>query len=357
MFQSGPQRMLATVVEQFARTGARTGLPAPGPGVLEAMATVPRERFVPKGSARRAYDDAALALACGQSISQPFMVALMTSLLRPQAHHRLLEVGTGSGYQAAVLGELAHEVHTLEVVPELATSAAVRLRQLGYHNVHVHEADGGHGWLDRAPYDGILVACGGETIPAALVEQLAPHGHLVIPVGMRDDQRLFDVTRDAGGATHPRDVLGVRFVPFVRPPAPRRERFDDPRGIGIGATAATAPQAFAELALALSALVADPAQVRPRRRVEFACSATGSQQLLARWLAEVAWAMQQQELAFHRFAVQLHGDSLRATGDGEALDPARHRAGAMSRSLTLLEPHLERAPDGWRAWCVVGAHS
>jgi protein-L-isoaspartate(D-aspartate) O-methyltransferase len=355
MNPSEPKRMLATIAEQFARTAARTGAAAARPGVLEAMAAVPRERFVPAGSKHRAYDDAALALACGQTISQPFMVALMTSLLHPQAHHRLLEIGTGSGYQAAVLGELVHEVHTLEVVPELAASAAERLRMLGYDNVHVHDADGTGGWPERAPYDGILVACGSESIPLSLVEQLAPHGHLVIPIGMRDDQRLFDVTKDTSGTAHPRDVLGVRFVPFVRVPPPRHERFDDPRGIGIRAIAATAAQAFAELAAALSALVADPAQVRPERRVEFACSAANGKQLLARWLDEVAWAMQRQELVFHRFEVRLRGDSLRATGDGERLDPTRHRPGTALGTLALLDAHLDHTAEGWHARCIASS--
>jgi protein-L-isoaspartate(D-aspartate) O-methyltransferase len=353
MTLSEPQRMLATVAQIFARTAKRTGFDAPGPAVAEAMARVPRARFVPEELAGRAHEDAALSLPCGQTISQPFIVALMTSLLRPRPEHRVLEIGTGSGYQAAILGELVQQVHTVEIVPELAATASAQLRALGYDNVQVHDGDGANGWPEHAPYDGILVACGSESVPPALIEQLAPHGHLVIPVGPRDDQRLLDITKDANGAVQSKEVLGVRFVPFVRARQPHHERFDDPRGIGVRVTTGTQATAFAELALAISSLVAAPERVRPERRVEFACSAATSQQLLSRWLDEVAWALQRQQLVFHHFDVRLRGDSLRGTGYGEPLDPARHRPNVVSQTIALLDPRLEGSGDDWRAQCSV----
>ncbi len=356
MIPPEPRRMLQTIAEQFARHAARTGFGAVPPDVLQAMADVPRQRFVPADAARRAYDDAALSLASGQTISQPFVVALMTALLRPEPEHRVLEVGTGSGYQAAVLAELVREVYTLEVLPELADTATERLRMLGYTNVHVRTADGAKGWPEHAPYDGILVACGSESVPPALLEQLAPHGHLVIPVGPHDDQRLLDVTVDPHGAVHTKDVLGVRFVPLVHLIEPRHERFEDPRGIGLRAIAATEADAYAELALALAALVTDPTDVAPQRRVEFACSAASGPQLLARWLDEVVWAMQRQEMVFTSFDVRLRGDSLRAAGLGEPRSTTPPVT-ADPRRMTLLDPTVAACDEGWRASCVVsGAH-
>jgi protein-L-isoaspartate(D-aspartate) O-methyltransferase len=210
------ERMLATIDETFRRCAGRTGLERPDPRVRDAMARIPREQFVPPALERRAYDDSAVPIAWGQTISQPFVVALMSTLLHPMPHHRVLEVGSGSGYQAAVLAEVVHEVYTVEIQAELARAASAVLDELGYRNVHVHRSDGFHGWPEHAPYDGILVACGRESIPLALLEQLAPLGHLVMPIGPAGDQRLLDVTRDRGGTVRSRDVLGVRFVPFVR---------------------------------------------------------------------------------------------------------------------------------------------
>jgi protein-L-isoaspartate(D-aspartate) O-methyltransferase len=353
MTPSARAEMIRTIRDLFTRTAGRTGLAAADPEVLLAMARVPRERFVPPESRRRAYEDSALSLACGQTISQPYIVALMTSLLRPQPQHRVLEVGTGSGYQAAILGELVAEVHTVEVVAELAASATGVLRQLGYDNVHVHGGDGATGWPEHQPYDGILVACGSDSVPPALIDQLAPGGHLVIPVGPREDQRLLDIHKDAHGGVRTQDVLGVRFVPLVRPVAPRHEQFADPRGVGLRAIAATPSQAFAQLALAITSLVTDPAAVRSLRRVEFACSAATDEQLLARWLDEVTWAMRSHGLVFASFDVRLLGDSLRATGLGEPLDPARHPPRGEAKNLHWFEPHLVRAADAVIASCCV----
>ncbi|MBL9076228.1 MAG: protein-L-isoaspartate(D-aspartate) O-methyltransferase [Planctomycetes bacterium] len=355
MNPSQRDRMLDTIRQQFARTAARTGLAAPGPGVEAAIAATVRAEFVPPEQRRRAYDDAALPLSCGQTISQPFLVALMTTLLRPQRHHRVLEVGTGSGYQAAVLGRLVQDVHTVERVPELAATAAERLRALGHANVHVRCGDGGAGWPEHAPYDGILVACGGTAVPPALLEQLAPGGHLVMPVGPRDDQRLLDVQRDAHGDVHTRDVLEVRFVPFVHAkPAPRRERTVDAHGVVLRATAAERAEAFGQLALALAEVVADPARVRRARQVAFACSAPTQGQLLSRWLDEVLWAMRRQRLVFAGFDVELAGDSLRAIGAGEPLDATRHRPQGDPAELVVSDAALTALPDGWAASCRLG---
>ncbi|MBX3463598.1 MAG: protein-L-isoaspartate(D-aspartate) O-methyltransferase [Planctomycetes bacterium] len=354
MHESERRQMLATIEDLFRRTAARTGFGSAGSGVLEAMGRVPREQFVPPESAHRAYDDTALALACGQTISQPFVVALMTTLLRPRRDHRVLEIGTGSGYQAAVLSHLVREVWSLEVVPELAHAAATRLQRLGHRNVHVQAGDGTHGWPEHAPYDGIVVTCGGEAVPPALLEQLAPHGHLVMPVGPADDQRLLDVTRDRRGAVRLRDVLGVRFVPFVHLPAPAPQGAgDDARSIGLAAAADSAAAAFADLALAVSSLVVPARQVRPERRIEFACSATSPQQLLARWLDEVAWAMRRQELVFATFEVAVRGDSLRATGWGQPIEATGTTPRTDPRTWSLQDPRLERTATGYRASCRV----
>ena len=214
--QREPQRqMLADIDHEFDRCGWRTGFDAPDPVVRAAMARVDRSRFVPPQLLHRASDDSALPIGCGQTISQPFIVALMSTLLRLQPGDRVLEIGTGSGYQAAILAEIVGQVFSIEVIPELALSAAALLQQLGYHNVHVRAGDGWAGWPELAPFDGIIVTCAAETLPEGLLAQLVPAGHLVLPLGPSDDQRLLDVTMGQDSKPHLRDVLGVRFVPLV----------------------------------------------------------------------------------------------------------------------------------------------
>jgi len=177
------------VLEQLARRGIRD------PRVLEAMSVVPRHRFVDPALATQAYDDRPLAIGFGQTISQPYMVARATELAAPRATDRALEVGAGSGYQAAVLAELVAEVYAIEIVPALAARARDVLAETGYRNVIVESFDGSGGWPEHAPYDVIIVSAGAPRIPAMLVSELADGGRLVIPVGGPDEQELAVVRR------------------------------------------------------------------------------------------------------------------------------------------------------------------
>jgi len=184
--------------------------------VMQAMAEVPRERFVPDNLRMMAFENGPLPIGHGQTISQPYIVALMTDLLQPEAGHSLLEIGTGSGYQSAILSRLCARVYTVEVVRELGEAAASRLQMLGYDNIETRIGNGYAGWPEHAPYDGIIVTAAAPFIPPALVEQLKPGGRLVIPVGERyGHQELMLVTKDASGVTHQKTILGVAFVPLV----------------------------------------------------------------------------------------------------------------------------------------------
>ena len=189
--------------------------------VLEAMRAVPRERFVPEALRARAYEDAALPIGAGQTISQPYMVAAICQALSLHGGEVVLDVGTGSGYQAAVLAELADEVHTIERVPELADGARRVLAEAGYDRVHVHVGDGTLGVPDEAPFDAIAVAAAAPAIPESLYEQLAPFGRLVVPVGSRRGQELQLVVRSPEGPATIRSVP-CRFVPLLG-----AEGFDD----------------------------------------------------------------------------------------------------------------------------------
>ena len=182
--------------------------------VLAAIAAVPRELFVPDELRRQAYADRALPIGQGQTISQPFMVATIAAALALEGGERVLDVGTGSGYQAAILAELAAEVVSIERVPELAEQARETLGRAGYANVDVRVGDGTLGVLERAPYDGIAVAAAAPAVPDALYEQLAPAGRLVVPVGTRNDQWLEVVMRGAAGPDRRRTVP-CRFVPLL----------------------------------------------------------------------------------------------------------------------------------------------
>jgi protein-L-isoaspartate(D-aspartate) O-methyltransferase len=185
--------------------------------VLQAMAAVPRHEFVPDAYKPAAYQDSPLPTSQSQTISQPYIVALMTELAQPRPEHRVLEVGTGSGYQAAVLSGLVREVYTVEIVPELARSATQRLERLGYKNVRIREGNGYLGWPEHAPFDSILVTAGATEIPAPLVEQLKPGGRMIIPVGRTTEvQSLQVVEKDPQGTVTVRDVIPVRFVPLRR---------------------------------------------------------------------------------------------------------------------------------------------
>ena len=188
------------------------------PRVLAAMARVPRHEFVDAASRRRAYEDGPLPIGHGQTISQPYIVALMTQLLELKGTERVLEVGTGSGYQAAVLAEVAAAVYSIEIVEPLARAAAARLKALGYARVEVRAGDGYAGWPDRAPFEGILVTAAADHVPPALQDQLAEGGRLVMPVGGAADVQRLILAVKRGGAIHTRIVTDVRFVPLVVPP-------------------------------------------------------------------------------------------------------------------------------------------
>jgi protein-L-isoaspartate(D-aspartate) O-methyltransferase len=186
--------------------------------VLAAMRAVPRHLFVPEEIRPYAYQNTALPIGHDQTISQPYIVALMTDLLDVEKGHRVLEIGTGSGYQAALLSVLAGEVYSIEIVEPLAAEAAERLKTLGYANVTVRAGDGYLGWPDRAPFDRIIVTAGAPHIPQPLVDQLKPGGRMVIPVSQKngDGEQLMLVRKDATGRVRTRSVLPVRFVPLVR---------------------------------------------------------------------------------------------------------------------------------------------
>ena len=183
------------------------------PAVLAALGAVPRHRFVPARLAESAYDDRPLPIGYDQTISQPYVVAYMTEAAALSGDAKVLEIGTGSGYQAAVLAEIAQRVHTIEIVPELAERSRALLADLGYDNVEVRTGDGYRGWPSEAPFDAIVVTAAPDHVPPALVEQLAAGARLVIPVG-RFTQEILVVTKTAGGATT-EATLPVRFVPMT----------------------------------------------------------------------------------------------------------------------------------------------
>ena len=186
------------------------------PNVLKALRTVPRHAFVRPGDLRRAYRDHPLPIGLGQTISQPYIVAYMTEALKLNPEHKVLEVCTGSGYQAAICAEIAQEVYTIEIIEELANSAMERLKKLGYSNVSVRAADGYFGWKGKAPFDVIIVTCAAGFVPPALIEQLKPGGRMILPVGSPfGAQTLMLVTRDSQGSVRSKSLLPVRFVPML----------------------------------------------------------------------------------------------------------------------------------------------
>ena len=199
------------VRDQIERRGVRDG------EVLRAMRNTPRHLFVPEALRGQAYADGPLPIGSGQTISQPYIVASMSALLGPSRTLRVLEIGTGSGYQAAVLAPLFRQVYSIEIVPELGTAAAALLRKLGYSNVTVRIGDGYAGWPEEAPFDRIMLTAAPPEIPQALLDQLAPGGRMVAPVGSSVwDQELLLVEKDKAGRVTRKAVYPVRFVPMVR---------------------------------------------------------------------------------------------------------------------------------------------
>jgi protein-L-isoaspartate(D-aspartate) O-methyltransferase len=186
--------------------------------VLDAMRRVPRHRFVPASQIEFAYEDRPLPIAHRQTISQPFIVAYMTDAADISRNEKVLEIGTGSGYQAAILGEVAREVYTIEIIPELAEGARRVLGELGYRNVHVRAGNGYAGWPEHAPFDAIVVTAAPEQVPQALIDQLAVGGRMVIPVG-RGDQEMVIITKTNRGVVQ-RRTIPVRFVPMTGSPRP-----------------------------------------------------------------------------------------------------------------------------------------
>jgi protein-L-isoaspartate(D-aspartate) O-methyltransferase len=205
------------VIETEARyTRELTGREAFAARVMQAMGEVPREKFVPPNMQGAAFENGPLPIGHGQTISQPYIVALMTDLLEPEADHNILEIGTGCGYQTAILARLCTTVYTVEVVRELGEAAADRLQSLGYRNIEFLIGNGYAGWPDHAPYDGIIVTAAASHIPPALLEQLKPGGRLVIPVGEPYGyQNLMLVEKDGRDEILTRTILGVAFVPLV----------------------------------------------------------------------------------------------------------------------------------------------
>lgn len=210
------QRLLAEIVDEVRETSRYLGKDALDPRVLDALGKVPRHAFVAPELEHLSYNNTPLPIGHDQTISQPYIVAIMTDMLEPAPDDVVLEVGTGCGYQSAVLATLVKQVYSIEYVPDLAASAAERLRRLGYVNVEVRAGDGWRGWPEHAPFDGIIVTAAASEIPQTLVAQLKPGRRLVVPVGRPGgDQRLVVVEKGPAGETKERATLPVAFVPML----------------------------------------------------------------------------------------------------------------------------------------------
>jgi protein-L-isoaspartate(D-aspartate) O-methyltransferase len=210
------EQMIHDIEMEVRYTRAYIGKDAFDERVMRAMAEVPRHKFVPPDMEFYAYDNRPLSIGNGQTISQPYIVALMTDLLEPQAHHIVLDIGTGCGYQAAILSRLVKQVYSVEIIPALGEQSRERLHRLGYDNIEIRIGDGYFGWPEHAPYDGIVVAATTPTIPPELTAQLKPGGKLVLPVGREFmAQELMVVEKDTDSNLATRDVLPVAFVPLT----------------------------------------------------------------------------------------------------------------------------------------------
>ncbi len=215
-FAAEREAMVAEIQADVRFTRRQLGFDTLSEAVLGALRRVPRHAFVPADQRARAYANRPLPIGHGQTISQPYIVAAMTELLRPEARHVAFELGTGSGYQAAVLGEICARVHSMEIIEALGLRARATLERLRYDNVVTRVGDGYHGWPEHAPFDRIVVTAAGDHIPPPLVRQLRPGGRMVMPVGSAFfTQQLVLVEKDAEGGVHTRQILPVRFVPLT----------------------------------------------------------------------------------------------------------------------------------------------
>ena len=222
-FAAARARMLAEIDATYADTRSVTGLAAMSARVRAAMGKVERHRLVPPEQAGQAYQNRPLPIGLGQTISQPFIVALSTDLIAPEPHHVVLEVGTGSGYQAAVLAEVVRRVFTIELLGPLGRDAEQRLKDLGYGNVEFRIGDGYQGWPEKAPFDAIVVTAAAPQVPPDLVAQLKPGGRLVIPLGDQGKAQVLTlIIKRADGSVERQSVLPVMFVPLVPAPAAGR---------------------------------------------------------------------------------------------------------------------------------------
>ncbi len=219
-FAERRQRLNADIAALARETAVETGRREFDVRVMAALDRTPRHRFVPAAQVPYAYDNRPLPIGHGQTISQPYIVALMTDLIQPQLGHKVLEIGTGSGYQAAVLAELVEQVYTIEIIEPLAVQATKVLKDLNYANVQTRVGDGYYGWEDAAPFDAILVTAAASHVPPPLIAQLKPGGRMVIPVGARFlTQHLLLVEKQADGSLTTRQILPVRFVPLTGGPS------------------------------------------------------------------------------------------------------------------------------------------
>jgi protein-L-isoaspartate(D-aspartate) O-methyltransferase len=219
LYQDLRQQMVAEIVAEAALTASHTGLAAFSERVMRIIGAMPRHEFVPVELQPYAYLNRPLPIGYEKTISQPFIVALMTDLLAPQADDVVLEVGAGAGYQAAILAQLVKRVYTVDIIDELAQGAERRLKRLGYENVEVKVTNGYYGWAEHAPYDRIMVTTASELIPPPLLAQLKPGGRMVIPTGIPDKQTLTLVEKSAAGSLATRDILPVRFSELEDPGA------------------------------------------------------------------------------------------------------------------------------------------
>jgi len=215
LYRADRQQMVDTIIYEVAETAGYTGRQVLSTKVIRALLSVPRHEFVPRLMRQQAYINSPLPIGHNQTISQPYIVAIMTELIDPQPNHKVLEIGTGSGYQAAILSRLVSQVYTIEIIAELANNAKNTLQRLEYDNVYVRAGDGYLGWPEQAPFDSIIVTAGGD-IPEQLLAQLKPDGTMIIPVGgYYETQYLTLITKDTKGQIFKRKILPVRFVPLI----------------------------------------------------------------------------------------------------------------------------------------------